>query len=527
MKMKKNIFNWLKTKENFFYYEERSDNLYSAQKRLSNMLFNSRIHYSNLEASDCYIIENISDKIDYYPQHPRYYKHNFENFNTKRNEYIYDKANMKEACKKFTTEDSVQNRVIVIDLLNELKHGYISKNKFLEKFDKYKYKDIFFDTNKNSYQQFIDDAENSLKTNQFSLNDFKSAYIDKIQNESKNLKEIGVYYPFMLDCDIFKNNHYIFEINHIKFQKPNNNFLDLINKFYKEYGLNSNTSKEIFSLEKYFMHPGFNYSKQFAYFNPFQNYEKYKKQYKALEKNISDKKLNFKNFIFELFEFLNKAQIGVVKFQHENLINSLTINRSTNRLSSVRELIDIQIKKLKNNEQNLDSFSIQWNLVILQAFKTQPSDFKFTKNTKVDDIETFKTWPDKIRKDAQLVLDDLLNVSNKSNISKLQYIFNHYKKHIVSLVKKYKLNVKNKHTLNDMLMDLIFFYNDKSNEKLSKPYNSTIESIYLNNQNKDISKLIDFDFQKNFIQKNRSNFEKYQSYEIETEDGKTKYMMVH
>ena len=134
--MLKLILQWLNQKQNYVSYNPKADNLLSIDKKLTDMFFHARVHFDNLKASNCYIIQNISDRIEYYHEHPNHYRYNFENFNIKRNDYICDKTNMCEAAKNFTTGDSEQNRVIVLTLLNELQHTYISKNKFLEKFDK-------------------------------------------------------------------------------------------------------------------------------------------------------------------------------------------------------------------------------------------------------------------------------------------------------------------------------------------------------------------------------------------------------
>jgi hypothetical protein len=519
------ITEWLKQKENYVSYRSEVDNALTFQNKIADMLFHARVHFDNLKASDCYIVQTISNKFDYFYEHPGHYRHNFYNFNIKRNEYVYDKANMNEAAKNFTVDDTTRNRAIVLSLLNELKHGYFSKNKFLEKFDRYPYKDIFFDTNENTVEQIKNDAEARLRQNEFSFEDFKSAYVDKIKEESRGLQEIGIFYPFVVNHDIFEDVHYLFEINHLKFQKDNKNISDIVNNFYKGYGVNCDKSKDIFNLEKYFTHPGFGYSKEFAYFNPYENYEKYKYEYKQIKDNIVLKKLKFKDFIFELFEALNRAQVGIIKFQHENLIGTLITTRSKNRQYSIRELIEIQIKKVENDELPIQGFDQQLYRSILHAFKYQSSNFIFTKNTKIDDMEVFARFPDYFRQNAKLVLDDILSVLNKDDSSKLQYIYDHYMEKLNIIAKKYKLNLENKHITHDMLLDLVFFYKDKSKEKLSKPFNSTMEKIYQKNQNRNIEKIIDFDFQTKFKQQYDDHFNMYKPHEIKTENGERKYMM--
>lgn len=524
--MLKLILYWLKSKKNYAHYQTDVDSFLTYKGNFSDMLFSGRIYLSDMRASDCYIIHNISNKIDYFLEHPGHHRHNFENFNVKWNEYIYDKVKMKEASKNFTSEDSMHNRITVIDLLNQLKHSYSSKKLFLEESGKYTYKDIFYDINENSFGQFQTAIEDNLKESIFSFKDFKSVYIDRIQDESRGLNEIGIFYPFVFNHDIFEQKYYLFEINHLKFQKPNHNFLNIVENFYKKNGTNYDMSKNLFTLNEYFMHPGFEYSKHFAYFNPFKNYEKYKKEYEQLKLNIAQNKLDFNTFINELFDFFNKVQIGIVKFQHENLLSALTTARSKDRQYSIRELIDIQIKKIESYK-GLYDYKIAIYLGILYALKQQPSNFKFTKNTKIEEIEYLKDVPESIKHEARLALDDLLVGSNKHSTSELQYIFEHYKNQANKIIKKYKLNVSNKNIIYDMLLDLIYFYNDKNKEKLSNPFNTTIEKIYQKHQHRDIEDLVNFSFQNEFIQKYSNMFDKYTPHEIETSDGKKYYMALN
>jgi len=499
------IVEWLNQKHNYANYKSEYDDIMTYHKRISNLLIDARVHFDNLKASDCYIVQNVSNKIDFFYERPVNHRHNYSNFNIRRNEYIYDKVNMREVTKNFTVDDLSQNRSIVLKLLNELQHSYHSKNKFLKKFDQCPYKDIFFDIDAHSMEQTKNDAETRLQENEFDFEDFKSAYIEKIKDESRGLQEIGIFYPFHFDHDIFDNKYFAFEINHLKFQKKDKNFLEIVEKFYKEYEVNCDKSKNIFTLEQYLAHPGFGYFQDFAYFNPFKNYDKFQNEYYQIRKNIALKKLEFKDFVLELFEALNKAQIGIVKFQHENLINALLTKRSIERQYSVQEFINLLIEKMEMGEFQLEGF----DYAIFDAFKKQPSSVTYTKNTKIDELEGFKMMPDRVKQRAQHILNRCLDALNKDDASKLHYIFNYYKNELNIIIKKYKLNLENKHTVYDMLLDLVLFYNDKNKEKLSKPFNSKIEKIYKKNQNKDIEKIIDFEFQTKFMQQYNDYFNMY------------------
>lgn len=524
--MLKIILEWLDQKQNYVNYKPSIDSMISFQEKLSKMLVNARVHFEDLQASECYIVQDMSNKCDYFYEHPTYHRYNFENFNIKRNEYIYDKVKMSEAIKNFTIEDSVQNRAIALNLLQELEHSYMSKNKFIEKFDKYTYQNIFFDIKKDAVAQIKNDAENLLLQNEFIFEDFKSTYLGKIQSKSRGLEEIGIFYPFRLDHDVFENKHFLFEINHLKFQRNDKNFLEIVKNFYKNYGINCNKSKEIFTLEHYFAYSGYAYSKYFAYFDPFKNYEKYKDEYKNIHGNIASQKLEFKNFLFRLFEFFNEAQVVIVKFQHENLLDALITTRSKDRQYSVRDMVDIRMKQIENGELPLQGFEGQLYRAILHAFKNQPEDFVFSKTTKIDDMKGFDQVPEYFKQEARFILADFLSVLNKDNSSKLQYIVDYYMEKLDVISKEYKLNHQNKKVMHSMLLDLAFFYNDPNKEKLSKPFNSTIAKIYEENQKKSIEKSIDFDFQRKFMQQYNEDFNMYKPSEIKAEDGKIKYMMI-
>ena len=141
--MKKKIIEWLKTKKNYCYYESETDDFSIYNNRLYQLLKDSRVHYKDLNASKCYIVECFDKSIAIDSYTPNNYKYNFENFNLKHNEYLYYKVKMKDASKKFLTEDSFSNRVVVLDLLNDLKNDLTIMNKFLEKKKKYTFKNIF------------------------------------------------------------------------------------------------------------------------------------------------------------------------------------------------------------------------------------------------------------------------------------------------------------------------------------------------------------------------------------------------
>ena len=91
------------------------------------------------------------------------------------------------------------------------------------------------------------------------------------------------------------------------------------------------------------------------------------------------------------------------------------------------------------------------------------------------------------------------------------------------MIQKYELKNSQKKVLKNMILDLILFYKSIEKEKLSKPYNSSLEKIYDDLQHLDFANLIDFNLQKEFINKYSYKFEEYIPFEINSEDGNKKY----
>ena len=511
------IIYWLKTKKNYCYYNANNDSSTIFDQRFAEMLFHTRVSFKDLSASDCYII-NINNKIEISGEYPKHYKYNFENFNIKRNEYVYNMVRMNEIVKHYTIEDISKNRAFILMLFNELEHDYSTSNKFLN--HKTKYKDVFYDVNHKNFSSVIKDGKYFLKSNTFNFDEFKLLYIDKIKKEIKNLKEIGIYYPFIFNHNIFDNKHYPFEINCLKFFKRRSNLETIVKRFYKEYAVNSNTSQEIFGLKSYFNHSGLQYVKDFAYFNPIIHEKKYSKEYEKFKVHMKRNNFDFKTFIFELFEFLNEVQIVTVKFQQENLINDFLMKRSKKRQNSIRDLIEIRLKELNGDLSNPEKLYLY---SILDSFRKQPSDFIFNKYTRIDDLNCYKLCPDFIKQDAQLVLNDLLTILNKDTTSNLKYIYQFYLDKLELMIQKYELKESQKKVLKNMILDLILFYKSIEKEKLSKPYNSSLEKIYDDLQHLDFENLIDFNLQKEFINKYSYKFEEYIPFEINSEDGNKKY----
>jgi len=523
--MQENILNWLDGKVNYVSCKTPDENVLDFRKKLSKLLFSSRVHFNDLEASDCYIIKTVDQKIDYELERPSHYRYNFENFNMKRNEYVYDKINMACVSEQFSVKDTEQTRAEIMMVMKELKHRYKTKNTFIEKLKKYNYKKIFFDVNSDNVDEFVNSATDNLRDSIFDFRDFDISYVSAMKKESKGLEQIGIFYPVVLNHDILEEKHYIIEINHLKFQRKNENFFSKVDNFFRGYGVSSDRLKDIMSLEEYFTHPGFQYSKNFAYFDPFNNYEKYRDQYNEIENRLIKSKYLFEDFIVELYDLLNQVQFGVVEFQHGAMLNFLKTKRSVNRTYSLRELATILKNKLEKGEFGMRGLDYQKNNIVLHCLINQDNDFKFTKNTIVDDLRGVDSWPIEMKELCQLVINYINMMTNKHHNSNLQYIYDFYNNSLLKISKKFDLKKKHHKVLSSMLLDLIFFY-DK-HEKLSKPYNSQIANFITKHTYRKYDDLIDFRKMDSFIQTHKDKFERYHLLETENENGVKEYIITY
>ena len=60
------ILKWLNQKQNYVNYQPSVDSLTSFQEKLSDMLVKGRVYFEDLQASECYIVQDISNKCDYF-----------------------------------------------------------------------------------------------------------------------------------------------------------------------------------------------------------------------------------------------------------------------------------------------------------------------------------------------------------------------------------------------------------------------------------------------------------------------------
>jgi len=504
--IKKIIIEWLKDKTNYVNYNLETDDVFQFENQLAKMYSAARVHHHDLEKSKCYTIENISSVIQYKEHHTTHYRHNFKNFNLPIVEYILDKAKILEGSKKLSYTKTLTNQYLAMDYLNELKQSFKINNKNSKKSI---YQDIFFDLKEQEIEQLKYVVVPQQSKTETSM-EFVERYKDRFKDKSRNLQEVGIFFPFAMNHDIFEKKHLIFEINPVKFMRLDNAFFNIVEKFYKNYGVNSNSSEDLLLLHQYFIHPGLRYLKEFAYFDPFKNCEKYKQTYQKIQENKTVKKLGFRNFVFELFEVFNLTQINVVKFQHENLIDAIFTYRTKGRQKSIRKLIESEIETMEKQQHYEKSFHhFEHYTILLSLLHSQQKNKAFSNLTRIEDMKLFKNAPEYIKQKARLILNNYRDILNKDNSSKLQYIYDYYKIKLKPIIKKYNIDSKNKEEIDNMLLDLIYFYKDTSKEKLSRPFNTTIDTIYKKYQKRNVDNIIDFDFQAKFIQKYSLEFDRH------------------
>lgn len=448
-------------------------------------------------------------------------KQNFKNFNVTKNEYIYDVAIMYYIATNYTTEDTIKNKASILVLLKELSLKYAKPNKFIDKNSKITYKNFFNDFNKDNIFDNIKDIKNLMLSNNFPLEEFELFEINhiyKMRNKIKKINEVGIFYPVKINHNIFDNKFYLLEINHIRFKRINNkNFFKLVKDFYTKYLQNIDE----FPLDRYFISASNGYRKNIAYFDPFLFLEHYSDKFTILFNYIDSKKYDVNAFVFDFFDFLNFAQYSTVRFQHENLIDMLTIHRSKDRQYSAKELVSKKIKQIIKEQDETQCYSqidFALNLSVLVQIEEMLNINSYHKNITINDLG-FENEDSIIRNIAETTLEDIKAVMG--NHSTLQYIFDYLHKMVKTLIEKYELwaaydtyyddnglNKKERYEdiIDQIIIDLIFFYEKPTNIKLSKRLNIVFEQLLKENKNIDITKKINFSFEEDFIEKYKNEF---------------------
>jgi|GEM_PF-3483486 len=525
------ILTWLKNRKNYISFQN-SNVLGNCRNQLKNLLIASRIHHDDLEASEYYFIERkniLNQKIlEVNRQFPNNHQYKFKNYNMPINQYLHYFEHMKILARCFDSFDlhtKIFNiKLILIRVRKELKQkNRIIKEKIL------KYNDIFpFNPttqpsvkkpeDKNIILQYIKQIRKNLKAGECDFGYFKDKYIDFMAKTTDNIEEVGVFYPFKLDNDIFENRFYLLEFNPIRFTRQNNvNFIKIVRDFYKKYKINHPGSMENLTLEEYFTTPGDIYEESFAYFNPFKFVRKYSQEFQYLIDYVKNNGINHKLFYFDFFNFLNQTQYKSVVTQHENLLRNINLYRSKNRQISPKEFLSRTIKDLTEmlfgdeyKKYNFTEDKLQYlhghrrMLIIFEEKYNKLS--KKPKDIVIDDLfpadnplyETFRLFGNEVLSEIKEYLG--------TNQLTLQDMLEAYILESKTITDNYSLDKKCEKLILDAIYDIILFYGDREKEKMSKYFNNTINNLYVKYQKTNLKNIINVDYAKEFERENIHEF---------------------
>lgn len=496
----KKILLWLKTKKNYIYYKkDEQDNNFS--KQLAELLLASRISINDLETAPFYLLtttvqENETSTLSQY-NYSLHNKHKFNNYNVFANEYIYDMSLISAIIKNYTNENTENSRNMIFALLHNIKHTKLSKNKFISQKEKFSFKYLYSSIDIKDIELEITNMNDNFNNILNDFDHYQASYLDNVQSVNKYYDEVGIFYPFKIDHNIFENKHYLLEMNPIKFNRQITNTKSLIDNFYYELEIGKDSTKKNITLEHYFIHPGSRYFIEFAYFDPIKFYRKYKHDLEY----IYNKTKNSEQSIFDLFELLNLFQYESIEFMHTNLINMISVNRSKNRSYTFSEYIKKERKLSLASPKEYDNFYCFVLDILIEV--------QYKEGTELEGIESLQGLSDSDKLNIQNVIDDILKKLGKKN-SSMQHLLNHYKIHSVkNYILEYKLNKKSEKIIERFLKSIITFYNDEAKEKFSNKINSTLISIYSKKQHVNLKKQINSKFQKEFILKYRHKYDKY------------------
>lgn len=516
--MKKNILKWLKNKKNYVFFDVNNDRFENYINRFANCLISSKIHYSDLEDSSCYLVNNSESIISIKKLKKTHHNSKFRNFNLKIQEFLFDFIFCIYIEKELSSKNAERDKD-AIDLL----HKVLNAKNYDEKEHLFLSKEMNYI--RNILSDFIDiDLSAYFKEDNFSIIDFKER-LKLIKKEYFGLSEIGIFFPFQLEHDIFENKYYLFELNQIRFDRKNYLFKKLVENFYNGYEVNTDKSKKLTTLHDYFIDYSTQYIENIAYFDPFKNYNKYEDEYGIIKKYISLKKLDFNLFINELFELLNLIQFYSVTIQQTNLIKRLRTYRSEGKQYSLRQFIEKEIKIIHKNKSNLEDREKNINLEALSLLLKVQDFTKVKVGFNIKEVPFVREINDKyLILRAQYILEEYLFALNGTSIKKLAFFKDCMQEDVKKLIKNYKLKLEHKKTINKMIDDLIFFDDNKieRDEKeikkiLSKPFTNSIEKLFEKYKKKNINTIIDYNFKEEFIKKYQKDFDCYRKKNSESE----------
>jgi hypothetical protein len=488
---------WLQNKINFLQVDKKLP-FWEFINKYASLLIESRVYHGDLEAAPFYIRFENKQKIIY--NFPKNHRHTFKNFNYPVIGLIYDMLKIKDDVDNFNKSSTNEKINMLLMQQFEMKNTTLQNNNFAN-FSKYesvflKYSDIVEKLDNKLYKDFISypiDKEYNFK-------EYESTLFNYISNNSREFKNMYMFFPCKLDQDILSDKNYLFEINNYKFQRANIGLKTQIDRFYELYGFNSKASAEIFPLENYFLYSGMVYKDEFAYFDPFKMLKVHSEDFMYVINHIKEKK----TFIYKLFDLLNKIQFDSIIRQQDNLINSIGLSKYYNRFEI---FLTKQIEIVTHVEDS------EYKQLFLKALHTLSDGLKrfngnITKNTNIEDIP-LENCDQEVKNAMKYILNKFQEYKGKKD---LNYMYKHYLTYINEFANNYNLNKKQTETLQSILINLITLYDE--NPKLKKGFNFIFEKSYNNYKKRDIDKLIKLNEEIRFISRYKQEFNTYRPLDL-------------
>jgi hypothetical protein len=437
-------------------------------KKLSKLLIASRIHFKDLKATESYFITKHNNNIQIEHVKANHNKYTFKNFNRKTTEYVYDTAEFIRLLQNFTEDHTIQNYATILRPFLGLKESEFQQDN----------KESYFSFSTDKLNQIIQNIENAMLNKNFDFQDFKSDVLDYIRLKSSELKEMGIFYPFKYTHNIFDKEYHLLEINHIQLIKEHETLKDKKQTFYTEYEVQGN--------HNYYATASLIYNKEFAYIDPFFYLKNFEEEHALLIKNIEKNKMDTASFAFEFLELLNFLQFKIVRFQHENLLNLITVKRSKNRSYSFSDLCNLWIKSYEKHMEETFSIINAHTASIILALSHYLKEEAYKTNKNINDLQL--NLSEDALNEVTLILNSIFSILGKQNDSNLNYLLDYCQLCAETSLQKFKLNKKSKLTIKVVLKSMIRFHTNPQ-DKLSKKTNSLLNNIYANKQRSDISKL--------------------------------------
>lgn len=510
MNEKKLILNWLKNKSNYIYFVP-DGKLLGVRNQIGRLLHTALIHHDQLEPHDCYFIKDkINIKIEMFRANKRY---TFNNFNIPKNECIFDVEHMYILSRNSGYRHEKLFKYSIVSFIMQIVHSFRYSNNFISSghcfnlnYDKIIHKTVYnketehfeeIKYNKKTILEYTKPIHKLFKTKNFRKDLW--LWIRQASELTKDINEVGIFYPFKIDHDIFEQKFYLVELNPIKFARNNINIAQKIRKFFRDYEINYDNRYAPLTIEKYFkLDNAVNYKDDFAYFDPFKFYNKHKVDFIELLNHVIDKKMEISIFINDLFEFFNNVQYDTICIQHNNLLKKIITYRSKNRQNTLLEIAETEIIKIDTmvkNNKNLPIYVLKhlednkWALIEIC------NRLKISKNLSFDDLKS--------EYQREILIEAFKELQKYKSFTTMNDMLKQYNEKMNDRFKKYLFENKHKKIILNIIKDLMTFYSNQDEEDFTQVMNKKLYDVFFNNKKKKVN----FNFTEEFILEYTNEFD--------------------